>query len=152
MKWPSDMRSQTLTRGGLALGLASLVVSCAASPTNYGYPCPALIGVGPPMIFPANGATGVPTNVGLIYFGPPDNQPSLGIVVKLTTPTNVTLTGGQLVAAPSPLPSGVPTGQSSVAETGIPILASGTTYTVQLAGTASPCPAAFTSSGSFTTQ
>ena len=104
------------------------------------------------MIFPANGATGVPINVGTIYFGPPDNQPSLGILVKLTTPSNATITGGPLLAAPSPLPSDVPTGESSASEAGVPILASGTTYTVGLAGTGSPCPAGFSSSGSFTTQ
>ena len=105
------------------------------------------------MIFPANGATGVPTNVGLIYFGPPDNQPDLGVFVKLITPSNASINGGLLLAAPSPLPSGVPTGESSVSEAGVPTLASGTTYTVELAGTEkAPCPAAFSSSGSFTTQ
>lgn len=150
---PNWSRMSPFLRGpALALGLATLLVSCTSSPTGYGGACPANGVLDPPMIFPANGATGVPTNVGTIYFGAPDNQPSAQVAVELTTPGSAVV-GGALVAAPSPLPSGVPNSGGSVSQASVPVLASGTTYAVTLVGTGSPCPQQFDgSSGSFTTQ
>jgi hypothetical protein len=104
------------------------------------------------MISPANGATGVPANVGSIYFGVPAAGSYASAQIQLTTPAGAIVLGGALLAAPSPLPSGVSNGPNSVSVASVPVLATGTTYSVSLVGTGSPCPTLFGgSSGSFTT-
>jgi len=102
------------------------------------------------MLSPANGATGVAVTIGSIYFAVPNGLPGLEDI-KLTTAGGVTIFGGSLSAAPSPLPSGVSSSAGPVYVGSVPTLASGTTYTVSLAGIGI-CPLLFGSSGSFTTQ
>lgn len=146
----------------LVLALAVLTASCStggtpvtaggggvAAPQGGGVICPDIVTVPPPMIFPANGATGVPTNIGTIYFG--GNGP--GADIELTSSSGPAIIGGALLAAPAPLPSEVPTNGGSVSQASVPTLASSTTYSVTLVEPANPCPDPYGGSfASFTTQ
>jgi len=103
------------------------------------------------MVSPANGATGVPTNVGTIYFAGAAAGAFAQAAVQLATASGSTIVGGPLIAAPSPLPAGVPNTANS--EASVPTLAPLTVYAISLVGTGTPCPPLFGgSSGSFTTQ
>jgi hypothetical protein len=151
----------------LVFALAVLIVSCTAggttsrgqggivvtAPQGGSVVCPLTVSVAPPLYAvggsPSNGATGVPVNVGTLYFaviGPPSSQ----VMVQLTTAAGTIVDGGDLVYSPVPLPTA--TGQGgSIYQASAPTLASGTTYTVYLVPTGS-CPVYSGSSGSFTTQ
>lgn len=99
--------------------------------------CPA-IAPDPTMLSPANGATSVPTNIGLIYFAGSASPNE----VELTTAAGSSIFGGTFVAAPSPVPSSVASsaGSKTVFEASVPVLNPGTTYTVSVANTPSSCP------------
>jgi hypothetical protein len=140
--------------GWLALALAVFMVSCSTSGnTNGNGPC-ALLLVNPQMISPANGATGVPTNIGLMYFAGPAGEYTHADVV-LTPAAGRSILGGTFVSAPSPLPSNASSsgGFGVVLEASVTALTPKTTYTVSVTeAAATQCSHFSGSSGSFTTQ
>jgi hypothetical protein len=104
------------------------------------------------MIYPANGAAGVPTNIGVIYFSGSASVYSQGQVELTASPGGATTLGGFVVAAPTPLPSAVAAnaGANVVSEATVPGLSPETSYIVSLVS--SPCQLFGGTSGSFTTQ
>lgn len=140
----------------LPLALAVLTVSCASGGAGERYETsvPGCIHPSPdgvispvPLIFPANHATGVPINIGTIYFGAAPNGPATALLLAPAT----LITSGTLVAAPSPLPSGVPNNGGPVWQASISVMLPATTYTVQVdEPSVNPCSSWI--SGSFTTQ
>ena len=145
----------------LVFGLTFFMVACGNSGgpafvrgnnnlgTNLVAICPAVELKDPPMIYPANGATGVPTSIGIIYFSGSASVYSQAEVELTASPGGAITLGGPLVAAPTPLPSNVP-GSGDVSEASVPTLNPETTYIVSLAS--SPCPLYGGTAGSFTTQ
>ena len=157
--------ARALAGGWLVFGLTVFIVSCGNSggTTTFvrgdnnlgqssGVVCPAVEIKAAPMIFPANGATGVSPNIGLIYFSGSASIYSQAEVELTASPGGAITLGGPLVAASSPVPAIVAStaGTSDVSEATVPTLAAGTTYIVSL--TSSPCPLYGGTSGSFTTQ
>ena len=97
----------------LALSLPLLTVSCgnAGGPfqrtENFsngtggqsGVICPTIVSADPPMIYPANGATGVPTTIGVIYFSGSASVYSQGQIELTASPGGA----GSRQQAPGPV-------------------------------------------------
>lgn len=100
------------------------------------------------MAFPANGATGVPTNIGVVVLSELNQFPASGVRVTDPAGTNIPIAPTTI---PSPFPTGIgPYGPYEAVS--VPTLAPATTYGVsQLVSESSTCSALF-SLGSFTTQ
>ena len=140
-----------------ALAVAVTACSPSAGPPQGGV-CPQIAEVGPPLLFPIPGATGVPTTAGNLIFA----APSLSDFVTSLVPAPPAfgappppVPAGAFGAPPSPLP-----GPSATAPPGdeifaaaYPALSANTTYAVTFAplrGTGT-CTIPVGSSGSFTT-
>ena len=92
-----------------AIALPIVLSSCASQrdDENTFYPCPALAAVGPTLVYPIPGATGVPTTASSLIF---TSLPTLSDVTTSLDPTVATsgavaLSLGAFVVAPSPIPS-----------------------------------------------
>ncbi len=153
------MKQRSLNnRLGVARGSAIRIAiflgltACSSSTGNFeGHACPDSITVAPPLLLPANGATGVSTSIGNLYFG---GGPSSLVYVVLTPASGSVITGGTLTSIPSPAPPGTPSG--AVTEASIPSLSAEMTYRVSIQAvpqSGQQCPLQVGgSSGSFTTQ
>lgn len=150
----------------IVIALAAAVVANGCSQTQSttgpppwrGVPCPALAVVGPQVLYPIPGATGVPTVAGSFVFA--GDYPAT-LVVDLAPASGPTVDLGKLGAAPSPLPSPEampqstpPAGSTPAPLFGVPYpqLAPATTYTLSYRDTARPCPVAIAGGETFTTQ
>lgn len=145
-------RTSDLLKGvALPLALAILTVSCASGSSERYETSIGCVGEpneppAPTMISPASGATGVPVNLGTIYFGP---APSGQAYYALLLVTGSSIKGGPLVAAQTPLPSGA---EGAVLQASIPVLAPDTVYTVQAVDTSTTNSCYEQLPVSFTTQ
>jgi len=148
------MARTSLELRALVLGAAAVMAACssqAVSPIG-GSPCPALALLGPQMLYPIPGATGVPTAAGMIVVA---GSLQANDVVELTPAGGMTLDLGPLGPAPSPLPSPAATpaqAGASPSAVSYPALQSATTYTVSYRDTSKHCPLAIGGGGSFETQ
>lgn len=145
--WPSICATFVLAALALCVGCSS------PSSTMYGPVCPNFLIPPPTLYLPTPGATGVPPGIGqLIVSFPVDGFFSIRKAGGSPVPV------GPVTAAPSPLPSGVPTYNPSSAyhSVRIPALSPATTYSVYYAAAAGPPPCGSHEEsgtlGSFTTR
>jgi hypothetical protein len=154
-----------MKRAGFAgvIVAAAVAVGCSSvsvpnpKPTATAVACPALALVGPQVLYPIPGATGVSTAAGSIVVS--GGLPSTA-VVDLAAAGGRATDLGPLGPPPSPLPSPEATPYYNPSPPPPPPLygvaylqlASGTTYTISYHDTATPCPLAIGGGGTFTTQ
>lgn len=131
---------------------AAELASCGGAAQNP-QPCPlgALpLPAPPPMVYPQNGATGVPDGKFALVLGW-----SNGASVSLQTADGASTTGSlPSTPLPSPLPSpaATPLGAASPVAYSVPQLKTATAYSVVSTFTPAHCPTESETSGSFTTR
>ena len=135
------------------VALAALTVAGGCSSSNGGVACPQFLLAPPQLVLPAPGATRVSTNPGSIIVGSPADG-----AFMLQVPRGASLAIGPAIAAPSPLPTGVPTSNPASFYHAVPVpaLLPTTTYSITYTAPAGPPPCGSHESsgtiGSFTTR
>ena len=139
---------------------AAALAACQGGDTNRALPaptpspaptvCPVLVIAPPPLLYPANGATGIPDGNFNIVTGY-----AYGTTLNVIPPGGPAISTGPSGPAPSPLPSSTftPGPFATPVAYAVPALRAATTYTVQGAvNLPSPCIAPVYTLGTFTTQ
>jgi hypothetical protein len=132
-----------------AFAVVALFAVAACGGANYGAPGAACTGIVPPvLLYPSNGATGIPDGNFDLYVGWPSNPTNQWGVPVVTAANALQANGTIFTPALGPPPNAAtppPGDQAFVSH--IPPLAAGATYSVALPG--GPCGAGL---GAFTTQ
>ena len=143
-------RMNWIGRHGIAVAALASAIGCSGSPTPGKVICHEPLLPVEQLLYPIPGATGVPTAAGSLVFG--GALPGGSVVLSAN---GVQTKLGNMVAAPSPLPSPMASPQAGwvLSSAPYPALASATTYTVLVVLEFGPaCPVTVTTKGEFTTQ
>jgi hypothetical protein len=138
-------------RRGVAIAALASGIGCSGSPLPGTAICHEPLIPAEELLYPIPGATGVPTAAGSLVFG--GGLPGVPVVLSANGAQTKL---GNMVAAPSPLPSPMASAPAGfvLSSAPYPALDSATKYTVSIildfGGAA--CPATVLTAGSFTTQ